>query len=55
MKNILGLFLLSTSMLFAQQPDLKTPFEKGNGNQSATYQETMNYYQLLDKNFETIY
>nr|WP_294936450.1 M14 family metallopeptidase [uncultured Flavobacterium sp.] len=54
MKKITGLFLLSTSLFFAQQPDLKTPFEKGNGNQSATYQETINYYQLLDKSFETI-
>lgn len=54
MKKITGLFLLSTSLLFAQQPDLKTPFEKGNGNQSATYQETINYYHALDKSFETI-
>lgn len=54
MKKIIGLFFLGTSLLLAQQPDLKTPFEKGNGNQSATYQESINYYHLLDKNFETI-
>ncbi|ESU25256.1 hypothetical protein FEDK69T_00210 [Flavobacterium enshiense DK69] len=54
MKKNIGVFLLGTSFLFAQQPDLKTPFEKGNGNQSATYREAINYYQNLDKSFETI-
>lgn len=31
-----------------------TPYEKRNGNQTATYEETIAYFQLLDKNFETI-
>ncbi|UOK41291.1 MULTISPECIES: M14 family metallopeptidase [Flavobacterium] len=54
MKKTIGLFFLGTSFFFAQQPDLKTPFEKGNGNQSATYREAMDYYHNLDKSFETI-
>ncbi|MGX7668504.1 M14 family metallopeptidase [Flavobacterium pedocola] len=54
MKQIIGLFLLSTASLFAQQTDYKTPYEKGNGNQSATYKEAIEYYQKLDKGFETI-
>ncbi|MBA3649352.1 MAG: M14 family metallopeptidase [Chitinophagales bacterium] len=28
--------------------DLRTPFEKGNGNQSTTYQECISYYEKLD-------
>lgn len=31
-----------------------TTYEKGNGNQTATYQETIDYFKLLDKNFESI-
>lgn len=31
-----------------------TPYEKGNRNQTATYEETIAYFQLLDKSFETI-
>lgn len=34
--------------------DFLTPYEKGNGNQSATYEETIAYFQLLDKSFETV-
>lgn len=34
--------------------DFLTPYEKGNGNQTATYEETIAYFQLLDKSFETI-
>lgn len=39
--------------LFAQNQYL-TPFEKGNGNQSATYQEVVKYYDNLEKNFDKI-
>jgi hypothetical protein len=48
-------FLLFTSTFFAQQKEaLKTPFEKGNGNQSATYKECIDFYTALDKQFKTI-
>jgi hypothetical protein len=48
-------FLLFTSTFFAQQKEaLKTPFEKGNGNQSATYKECIDFYTALDKQFNTI-
>lgn len=34
--------------------DFLTPYEKGNGNQTATYEETIAYFQLLDESFETV-
>ena len=34
--------------------DFLTPYEKGNENQTATYEETIAYFQLLDKSFETV-
>ena len=49
------IFLLFTSLCFAQvKTDLKTPYEKGNGNQSTTYDECIAYYKNLDAQFETI-
>ena len=48
----LSLFLLFSSFIFSQ--DLKTPFEKGNGNQSTTYEECIAYYTQLAKQFQTI-
>ena len=48
-------FLFVTSTFFAQQNEaLNTPFEKGNGNQSATYKECIDFYTALDKQFKTI-
>lgn len=48
------LFLfLSSTLLFAQE-SFQTPFEKGNGNQTVTYDEMNTYYQDLAKNFNTI-
>lgn len=47
------LFLLQCLPLLAQQK-YATPYEKGNGNQTATYEETIAYYEMLDKNFESI-
>ncbi len=52
MRTILAL-LLACSAVFAQA-DLQTVFEKGNGNQSATYQEVMAYYKMLAGRFPTI-
>lgn len=48
-------FLLLTVSLFAQKTNkYDTFFEKGNGNQSANYQETITYYKLLANDFPTI-
>lgn len=41
-------------MTAQNKPDLLTVYEKGNGNQTATYQETIAYFKTLDQNFETI-
>ncbi|SHL30048.1 M14 family metallopeptidase [Chryseobacterium polytrichastri] len=47
------LFFLSSSLFFTQT-QFQTPFEKGNGNQTVTYDEMNVYYQSLSKNFSTI-
>lgn len=52
MKKITLLFLVQTVFSFAQ--DFQTPYEKGNGNQTVTYQEMVKYYEKLDQNFESI-
>jgi hypothetical protein len=49
------LFLLLAISSFAQKTNrYDTFFEKGNGNQSASYQETIAYYKLLADDFPTI-
>ncbi len=48
----LTLLLLFSSIVFSQ--DLKTPFEKGNGNQTTTYEECIAYYTQLANQFQTI-
>jgi hypothetical protein len=52
MKRLLLFFILQNIFLNAQ--NFKTPFEKGNGNQSVTYEEMVKYYDSLDHNFEAI-
>src|SRR5574343_1335060 len=52
MKKRSLLFILQSVFLFSQ--DFKTPFEKGNGNQSTTYEEMVKFYDDLDKKFESI-
>lgn len=47
------LFLLVSSFLFSQN-NFKTPFEKGNGNQTVTYGEMNAWYQDLAQNFPPI-
>lgn len=37
-----------------KKPDFLTVYEKGNGNQTATYDETIAYFKALDQNFGTI-
>lgn len=47
--------LLFSTLMFSQKPvSLQTPFEKGNGNQSTTYDECIHYYLDLDANYSTI-
>lgn len=54
MKKFLVLLLVPVA-LFAQNKTMyTTPYEKGNGNQTATYQETIDYFRKLDAGFETI-
>jgi hypothetical protein len=53
--NKLLLLLFFTCTLSAQKNTMYlTPYEKGNGNQTATYNETIAFFKLLDKDFETI-
>lgn len=51
---LLTLLLFSTTIFAQKNSKYDTYFEKGNGNQSADYQEIIRYYQLLDTDFETI-
>lgn len=54
MKRLLKFyFLFFVSIVFSQEKYL-TVFEKGNGNQSATYNQVIEFYQKLDKDFQTI-
>lgn len=49
--------LLLASLLFTGAPDktdLKTPYEKGNGNQTATYEEAINWYKSFDKAYDEV-
>jgi hypothetical protein len=48
------LFLLAFVSASAQKNDYLTVFEKGNGNQTATYRQTVDFYEKLDADFETI-
>ena len=55
MRFLQSIFLLLFISISAQNNNKYiTFFEKGNGNQSANYQETISFYKLLDQNFETI-
>jgi hypothetical protein len=40
--------------VFAQNSNWQTPYEKGNKNQTSTYQEAIDFYAALDKQFETV-
>jgi len=52
--SFFALFFFSLSLFSQNKTDYNTFYEKGNGNQSASYQETISFYQKLDKNFPTI-
>lgn len=47
------LLILSSSLVLAQK-SFQTPFEKGNGNQTVTYDEMNAYYQDLARKFPSI-
>ena len=53
MKFLPALFLFLSSILFSQTK-FQTPYEKGNGNQTTTYAEMVQYYDVLAKDFPTI-
>lgn len=48
------LLFISIGLLGQNSAQLQTPFEKGNGNQSTTYQECISFYQNLAITFPTI-
>ena len=48
------LILLLSTGLFAQKKSYQTPYEIGNGNQTATYQEVITFYRSLEKDFGTL-
>jgi len=53
------LFLVSFSLITAfsvlvSAQNLATPYEKGNGNQSTTYEECIDWYQQLDRAHKTV-
>ncbi|ALM48239.1 hypothetical protein AMR72_04590 [Flavobacterium psychrophilum] len=54
MKQFLLLLFFTCSLSAQKKPMYQTPYEKGNGNQTATYAETIAFFKLLDENFETI-
>jgi hypothetical protein len=56
MKKILLIAMLMVSLFsaYGQQNKWLTPYEKGNKNQTATYQEAIDFYIALDNQFETI-
>jgi hypothetical protein len=47
-------FLFSMGLVAQNNNKYATFFEKGNGNQSATYQEVISFYTRLDKDFQSI-
>ncbi|HCN12470.1 MAG TPA: hypothetical protein DIS75_09075, partial [Chryseobacterium sp.] len=52
MKFFTSITILFSTFIFSQK--FLTPYEKGNGNQTVTYEEMVKFYEELDRNFETI-
>ncbi len=46
------LLLLQAEIIIAQNH--LTPFEKSNGQKTATYEECIDYYKLIEKQFSNI-
>jgi hypothetical protein len=53
-RSPLLLLLLMLSLWSQAQPTLTTPYEAGNGNQSATYAETIAWYRQLDRLYGSV-
>ncbi|PKP17769.1 MAG: hypothetical protein CVU07_03415 [Bacteroidetes bacterium HGW-Bacteroidetes-23] len=54
-KNLIIYFLLTSFFTFSQKGDaFLTPYEKGNKNQTATYQEAIDFYNSLTIEFKTL-
>ncbi len=51
---ILLLFQYGSMQTMSAQNAHLTPYERGNGNQTVTYEEMVKYYEKLDKDFKTI-
>lgn len=54
MKKLLVLLLLPAAFFAQNKPMYTTPFENGNGNQTGTYDQTIAWFQKLDKDFESV-
>ncbi|WP_439881775.1 M14 family metallopeptidase [Pontibacter sp. MBLB2868] len=52
--TILLATLLVTGAPAPQKPDLTTPYEKGNGNTTATYDQVIDWYTRLDNAYEEV-
>ena len=52
--RFLTISLLFFSIFVFSQNDLSTPFERGNGNQSTTYEDCISFYEQLDERFANI-
>ena len=52
MKFLLPILLIT--IMANSQNDYRTPYENGNGNQTATYDQTIAYFKVLDDNFKSI-
>ena len=49
-----SLFLICFLSFSQNKTSILTPFEKGNGNQSTTYEECISFYKNLATNYSTI-
>lgn len=54
MQHLIFLLIAYSFSGVAKAQKFQTPFEKGNGNQSATYSEAIAFYRELDKSFSEI-
>jgi hypothetical protein len=48
------LFSILSSLLMTSTDSLRTPFENGNGDQTCTYQECIDWYRMIDERFENV-
>lgn len=52
--KILMLIMLLLPFIIRAENSLQTPYEQGNGNQTATYHEVIDFYQQLASRYKTI-